>query len=73
MNTVQWFIDDNAARQLGKPFLITPETGTEMSYARLREHALDIGTRLDAMGIAKGEKSPFYCPTAIGQPLCSSA
>ena len=64
MNTVQRLIDENAARQPGKTFLVVPEMGVEMSYARLREHALDINDRLDAMGVAKGEKVAFLLPNS---------
>ena len=64
MSTVQRLIDENAARRPDDTFLVVPETGAEMSYGRLREHVLDIRDKLDAMGVARGEKVAFLLPNS---------
>ena len=62
MTTVRELIDQNAASQPDKAFLIAPESGTQMTYAQLRDHAHEITAALDALGIAKGEKVAFLLP-----------
>jgi len=70
MTTVRELIERNASEQPDKTFLIAPEAGAQMSYAQLHAHAQDISARLDALGIAKGEKVAFllhngYWTTAL--------
>ncbi|MGB5743635.1 MAG: AMP-binding protein [Sedimenticolaceae bacterium] len=62
MNTVRHLIDRHAADRPDKPFLLAPETDAVMSYARLREHALDIAAHLDALAVGQGDKVAFLMP-----------
>ena len=62
MTTVRELIDQNALSQPDKPFLIAPESGAQMTYARLQVHAQEIASCLDALGIAQGEKVAFLLP-----------
>lgn len=62
MNTVRELIERNAQSQPDKVFLIAPESGKRMSYARLQAHSRDIAARLDALGIAEGEKVAYLLP-----------
>jgi len=62
MNTVRELIEHNAATQPDKAFLIAPENGVLMSYTQLHTHVRDIAARLDALGVAKGEKVAFLLP-----------
>jgi len=62
MNTVRELVENNAATQPDKAFLIAPEDGAVMSYAQLHQHARDITARLDALGVGKGEKVAFLLP-----------
>ena len=62
MNTVRHLIDRHAADQPDKPFLLAPETDAVMSYARLREHVLDIAAHLDVLAVGQGDKVAFLVP-----------
>ncbi len=62
MTTVRELIDQNALSQPDKPFLIAPEPGAQMTYAGLQAHAREIASRLDALGIASGEKVAILLP-----------
>jgi acyl-CoA synthetase (AMP-forming)/AMP-acid ligase II len=62
MDTVRFFVDLHAQQQPHKPFLITPEDGSQMSYHGLRAHAREIAGRLAALGVAEGEKVAFLLP-----------
>lgn len=62
MNTVRQLVEHHAATQPDKAFMIAPESGVAMSYARLHEYSRDIGARLDALGVEKGEKVAFLLP-----------
>ncbi len=62
MHTVMHLIDRHAADRPEKPFLLAPETDAVMTYARLREHALDIAAHLDALAVGQGDKVAFLMP-----------
>ena len=62
MSSVRELIDHNARTQPDKLFLLAPETGAELSYARLQAESREIAARLDAMGVGKGEKVAFLLP-----------
>ena len=62
MTTVRELIDQSAASQPDKVFLVAPESGTQMTYAQLQSHARDIASSLSALGIDKGEKVAFLLP-----------
>lgn len=62
MTTVNALIDKYAASQPESPFLLTPESGREMSYAQLKTTCQEIAAYLDALGIQKGEKVAFLLP-----------
>ena len=62
MLTVNVLIDEYAASQPQSPFLLSPESGREMSYAQLKQTCLEIASYLDALGIQKGEKVAFLLP-----------
>jgi acyl-CoA synthetase (AMP-forming)/AMP-acid ligase II len=62
MSTIRALIDRYAEQQPDVPFLIAPEPDLVMSYAKLREHALEISRHLDELGIMKGEKAAFLLP-----------
>jgi acyl-CoA synthetase (AMP-forming)/AMP-acid ligase II len=61
-NTIAQIIDLYAERHPHKTFLITPETGAQLSYAKLQETAGLIDTYLDTLGVGKGEKVAFLLP-----------
>lgn len=62
MHTVRELIDAFADSQPDEAFLLAIDVDATMSYAQLREHALEIAARLDAMGVQPGEKVAFLLP-----------
>lgn len=56
IRTVRRFIDLQARERPQQPYLIAPETGRIMTYARLREHSVALTRYLLARGLAKGDK-----------------
>jgi acyl-CoA synthetase (AMP-forming)/AMP-acid ligase II len=62
MQTVRELIDGHARDLADKPFLLAPEDAAVMSYAKLREHVLDIAAHLDALGIGPDGKVAFLLP-----------
>ena len=61
-DTVRDLVDSHARQLADNAFLLVPEGPEVMTYARLREHALDIASRLDALGVEPGEKVAFLLP-----------
>lgn len=62
MHTVRSLIDEHARIRPQAPFLFAPEPGTQMSYGQLQVHAREFAARLDALGLAAGDKVAFLLP-----------
>jgi acyl-CoA synthetase (AMP-forming)/AMP-acid ligase II len=62
VQTVRSLIDEHAGVRAQAPFLFAPEPETEMSYGQLQVHARDFAARLDALGLAPGDKVAFLLP-----------
>jgi acyl-CoA synthetase (AMP-forming)/AMP-acid ligase II len=56
MRTIRHYIDQQARAQPDAPYLIAPETGRVMTYARLQSDCVQLGRYLHAQGLAKGDK-----------------
>ncbi len=59
MTTVRELVERHAANQGESTFLIAPDVGRELSFGELRSAVDHVGERLDAMGVAPGEKVAF--------------
>jgi acyl-CoA synthetase (AMP-forming)/AMP-acid ligase II len=56
MRTIRHYIDLRAREQPDAPYLIAPETGNTLTYARLRADSVELGCFLRQRGLAKGDK-----------------
>jgi acyl-CoA synthetase (AMP-forming)/AMP-acid ligase II len=56
IGSVRQLIDDSAARQSDKTFLVGPETGAAMTFSDLKTEANRIARRLLMLGLSKGDK-----------------
>ncbi len=56
MRTIRHYVDLRAAEQPATTWLIAPETGATMDYARLQRDSQDLTRFLLGMGIRKGDK-----------------
>jgi acyl-CoA synthetase (AMP-forming)/AMP-acid ligase II len=54
--TIRHYVDLQAREQPAGPYLIAPETGNVMTYARLRADCIQLGRYLGGQGLAKGDK-----------------
>jgi len=59
MRTIRQFIDDRAAKDSEKIYMIAPEPGLTLTYGQLKEEAVIIGRHLLRLGISKGDKVSF--------------
>jgi len=59
MRTLRHHIDRQAQERGDQVYLIAPEPGLEMTYARLRRDCLGLAWNLSRRGIAKGDKVSF--------------
>jgi acyl-CoA synthetase (AMP-forming)/AMP-acid ligase II len=59
MSTIRELIDAQAAERNDQPFLLTPESGTALSYGQVLSAVQEIGARLTALGIGPGAKVAF--------------
>ncbi|MEX0730133.1 MAG: AMP-binding protein [Aquisalimonadaceae bacterium] len=53
--TIQRLINSWAASDPEQTYLISPETGSNVSFERLKGHVIELSAHLDALGIGKGE------------------
>jgi acyl-CoA synthetase (AMP-forming)/AMP-acid ligase II len=65
MSTILTLVNKWAEERGDETFLIGPETGETVSFARLREYAGEIDRRLTAAGIGKGEKVAFLMENGL--------
>jgi acyl-CoA synthetase (AMP-forming)/AMP-acid ligase II len=65
MSTILTLVDKWAEERADKPFLIGPETGKTVSFARLREYIGEVDRRLSSAGIGKGEKVAFLMENGL--------
>jgi len=56
MRTIRHYVDLQAREQPDAPYLIAPETGRTLTYARLRRDSEELGRFLLGRGLAKGDK-----------------
>jgi long-chain acyl-CoA synthetase len=56
MRTIRHYVNLQARAQPGAPYLIAPETGRVMTYARLQSDSLQLGRYLHKQGLVKGDK-----------------
>ena len=56
MRTIRHFVDQRAASQPDRLYLIAPETGRTISYADLRRQSIALTRHLCSLGLAKGDK-----------------
>ena len=68
MRTIRRHIDERAAAQPDAAFLVAPETGRTLTYARLRQESIALARYLNALGLRKGDTVSFMahngCQTA---------
>ncbi len=57
--SVRELIDHRAADTPDKAYLVAPESGRELTYAAVREHARATASRLHALGLGKGDTASF--------------
>jgi acyl-CoA synthetase (AMP-forming)/AMP-acid ligase II len=65
MNTVRSIIDSRASTGADDTFLISPETGKQLSYRNLQVYAREIENNLRALGLVKGDKAAFLMSNGI--------
>ena len=65
MNTVKSIIDNHAISQPDSIFLISPEIDYELSFAELKQSALELEKRFTALGIGRGEKVAFLMSNGL--------
>ncbi|MYB33946.1 MAG: AMP-binding protein, partial [Gammaproteobacteria bacterium] len=65
MASVSSIINQRAAEQPEKTFLIQPETDQAISFAGLKRNVDDISRHLDGMGIDLGSKVAFMLDNGI--------
>ena len=65
MHTVKSIIDSQAQAQAESVFLISPEINYELTYAELRQSAIELDQHLAAMGIERGEKVAFLMSNGL--------
>ncbi len=56
MRTIRHYVDLRAREQPDAPYLIAPETGRTLTYARLKRDSEELGRYLLGAGLAKGDK-----------------
>jgi acyl-CoA synthetase (AMP-forming)/AMP-acid ligase II len=56
MRTIRHYVDLQARERPDAPYLIAPETGLTLTYARLRSDSRELARYLLALGLAKGDK-----------------
>ncbi len=59
MRTIRYFVDEHAAKQPQKTFLIAPEPGLELDYAGLQKYCKRMATFFADNGLTKGDKVAF--------------
>ena len=65
MNTVKSIIDSHAISQPDSVFLISPEIDHALSFAELKQSALDLEQRFTTLGIGRGEKVAFLMSNGL--------
>jgi acyl-CoA synthetase (AMP-forming)/AMP-acid ligase II len=58
-------INDHATACPDAPFLIAPECGEQINYAKLHERCQEVGVRLSALGLAPGDKTGFMLDNGL--------
>ena len=56
MRTIRHYVDLQAREQPDAPYLIAPETGRTLTYARLKQDSEELGRYLLALSLSKGDK-----------------
>jgi len=59
--TIRHYADLQARERPGKPYLIAPETGRELTFGELRRQASNLSRFLLGCGYAPGDRVGFYC------------
>lgn len=65
-STVREVIDCMAERAPARTYLLAPESGLELSYGELRQHAREPAQRLRALGLEKGDTVSFLLGNGPG-------
>jgi len=65
MNTVKSIIDSHAISRPDSVFLISPEIDFELTFAELKQSALDLEQRFTTLGIGRGEKVAFLMSNGL--------
>jgi long-chain acyl-CoA synthetase len=64
MRTIRHHVNLRAREQPGAPFLIAPETGRTLSYARLKLDSEELGRYLLKQGLVKGDRVALMLPNS---------
>lgn len=64
MRTIRHYVELRAREQPDAPYLIAPETGRTLTYARLKRHGEELGRFLLGAGLSKGDKVAFMLPNS---------
>ncbi len=64
MRTIRHYVDFQAGNQPDAPYLIAPETGRILTYARLKRDSDELARFLQAQGLAKGDKVALMLPNS---------
>lgn len=65
ITTVRALVDRMSELGAEKPFLISPESNSEWTFAQLRQHSEQIARKLGKMGLAKGDKVAFLMDNGL--------
>ncbi len=64
MRTIRHYVDLRAREQPDAPYLIAPETGRTLTYARLKQDSDELARFLRGQGLAKGDKVALMLPNS---------
>jgi len=64
-DTIRSVAERQAAARPGRPWVIAPETGRELTFAGLRDASLRLAAFLAARGISPGERVALFMPNGL--------